>query len=618
MISGAKKLFRMLRERLRNRSLGARLLALLLFTQILPLVIYLLQFNRVASENSRDRDLATAQASYRQVYDLLDNRFDVIRKNMQLLLLDTNIRELIQNPAKTEDLPEVADRKALALMTVDYLENRTLWDMQVDIYLPESKAVLIDNRRMFSEGPIRSESWYWQLVREPYKKQWFWDAEKPGSPGTFCYAARVCNPKSILNTVAVIRFRFSEEALRSTLGHALSFDNGYIAVADDDGQILLRSGADLNPTDYGTMQELAKARSEGAGGEDGPAADWQRIRFDGAGWNLHTERLQSVPFYLVYAYQENDSWSDLYSRRQWQNLLLVVAATGAVMGIILTVNLKQLLNRIRAVSMRMSQVRNGQLQPLPQTRIHDEIGILTESYNYMAEELNLLRTENQRAEQNRQRAEIAALQAQINPHFLYNTLEMINYFSMIGDTAQVEHIVILLSRFYRQCLSRKSERTTLRHETELIRTYCEIQKIRFGEKIRFEIDIPEALQDAVTPHIFLQPLVENAIYHGINQKENPEGWIRVTAEELRGELRIHVSDNGAGMTEERMRQLTEGMDSGADSFGQGNHIGLRNISARIIGIYGEGYGLRYSGAPGQGTTVTVVLPYRTGQAPEQE
>ena len=111
MISGARKLFRMLRERLRNRSLGARLLALLLFTQILPLVIYLLQFNRVASENSRDRDLSTAQASYRQVYDLLDNRFDVIRKNMQLLLLDTNIRELIQNPAKTEDLPEVAGWK---------------------------------------------------------------------------------------------------------------------------------------------------------------------------------------------------------------------------------------------------------------------------------------------------------------------------------------------------------------------------------------------------------------------------------------------------------------------------------------------------------------------------
>ncbi len=605
MIQGLKKFFRMIRERLRNRSLRARLLTLILFTEVLPLGLYLLQFNHVASENSRDRDLSTAQSSYRQVYDLLDNRFDVIRKNMQLLLLDTNVRELIQNVNGIGDLTEVADRKALALMTADYLENRTLWDMHIDIFLPESKAVLIDNRRMFSEGRIRTEAWYWKLVREPYKKQWFWDPKTQGSEGTFCYAARVCNPQSILNTVAVVRFRFSEEALRSTLEQALSFGSGYIALADDDGLELISCGQGLNPADYGTMPELAKEESLAGAGDA-----WRRIRFEGSEWNLHAERLQSVPYYLVYAYQNNDSWTDIYSLRQWRNLLLGVMIIGAVMILILTLNLRQLLKRIRAVSMRMSQVRNGQLQPLPPTKIHDEIGTLTESYNYMAEELNLLRAENMQAEQNRQRAEIAALQAQINPHFLYNTLEMINYFSMIGDTEQVENIVLLLSRFYRQCLSRKSERATLRNETELIRTYCRIQEIRFGDRIRFEIDIPEALQDAVTPHIFLQPLVENAIYHGISQKEVPEGWIRISAEEKDGELRIHVADNGAGMTETQMRQLAEGLDSRTESFGQGNHIGLRNISARIMAIYGEGYGLRYAGAPGEGTTVTVVLPYR--------
>ena len=263
------------------------------------------------------------------------------------------------------------------------------------------------------------------------------------------------------------------------------------------------------------------------------------------------------------------------------------------------------------VSDGMTALKDGELKPLPRTRRQDEIGMLIESYNYLSDELVMLKNAQKLAAESQKHAEMVALQAQINPHFLYNTLEMINYYAMVGDAKQVERIVILLSRFYKRCLNHGNEYATVRDELELTRFYCEIQQIRNEDRIQFVFDVPEEMMQSLVPHLILQPLVENAIHHGILKKPDRSGTVRVTGKYDGDALCITVQDDGVGMTPERLKQLWEELEDVKANEESGSHYALRNINARLVSLYGPGAGLSYESAEGEGTAITIRLPVRT-------
>jgi len=197
-------------------------------------------------------------------------------------------------------------------------------------------------------------------------------------------------------------------------------------------------------------------------------------------------------------------------------------------------------------------------------------------------------------------AQLNALQAQINPHFLFNVLNTIIATSRTSPN-RARRLLIHLSEFFRKSLKSHGTLIPLREEMSFVKTYLILEKARFGRKLLFKGEIPEELMDAMVPRLSIQPLVENAVKHGITEKIG-NGVVTVKAEQVGQEIYITVADDGVGIQPERLQEVLK------PGVGSGNGVGMANVHERLIGLYGEKYGLRIESEPGVGTKVTMHLP----------
>ena len=204
-------------------------------------------------------------------------------------------------------------------------------------------------------------------------------------------------------------------------------------------------------------------------------------------------------------------------------------------------------------------------------------------------------------------AELELLQIQINPHFLYNTLDTIIWLAEGGDEKRVVGMVKSLSAFFRTSLSRGRDIITIREELLHAKSYLEIQQFRYQDILDYEIDVPESFGEYSIPKITIQPLIENALYHGI---KNKRGGGRITVKGYRegDDIVISVADDGIGMTEERLAEVVAGLSKNqpADSA----IYGLYNVNERIRLKFGEKYGISLHSVHGQGSTCNILLPMR--------
>ena len=211
------------------------------------------------------------------------------------------------------------------------------------------------------------------------------------------------------------------------------------------------------------------------------------------------------------------------------------------------------------------------------------------------------------------KAEFELLQAQINPHFLYNTLDAIVWSAEAGNQKQVVKMVGSLSEFFRSSLNKGKELVRVREELSHARSYLEIQQIRYQDILSYEIEVPEELFEYEIPKITVQPIVENALYHGIKNRRGG-GKITITGEEGDNDYRIIVTDDGIGMDGERLSQITEGL-SGKNP-GDVKIYGLYNVNERIKLFYGEEYGISIESEYDKGTRVVIRLPKKSTEIVE--
>lgn len=239
----------------------------------------------------------------------------------------------------------------------------------------------------------------------------------------------------------------------------------------------------------------------------------------------------------------------------------------------------------------------------------DEVMALEKSFHTMVGKIESL-VENVKKEQvNLRQMELKLLQVQINPHFLYNTLDAISWMAEDGRTDDVVEMVSALSEFFRTGLSKGRDYITLKEEESHIRSYLQIQQFRYTDILNYEIHIPEAIGDFMLLKLTLQPLVENALYHGIKQKRG-KGIIKVTADYDQYSIFLKVEDNGIGMTEDELQTLRQSVEAGNLKTSD-KGFGLANVHERIRLNYGNDYGLVIDSVYQEGTCVTVCLPSST-------
>lgn len=262
-------------------------------------------------------------------------------------------------------------------------------------------------------------------------------------------------------------------------------------------------------------------------------------------------------------------------------------------------------NRLSSVIEQMKKVRSGPPVPMSSPLAHDEVGDLIDTYNYMARQINELIDEQAKAAEDLRIAEFNSLQAQINPHFLYNTMDMINWLAQQGRTEEIRNAIQNLSRFYKLTLSRKKSISTIAHEEEHVSIYIRLQNMRFHNNIDFVSDIPDALMEYSIPKLTLQPVIENAILHGILEKNDKAGTIVLTGWMEDTDIVLLLSDDGVGIPPEKLPGILSGQ---GQSTSGGTNIAIYNTHRRLQILYGEKYGLTYFSEPGKGTEVQIRIP----------
>lgn len=291
--------------------------------------------------------------------------------------------------------------------------------------------------------------------------------------------------------------------------------------------------------------------------------------------------------------------------RMFRRGILITMVTAAFCMLLSVVLGRRLAEPISRLNRGMNQVKAGNLDVHVDSPQKNELGELTENFNHMTMELDQYMKNMVQRQKDIKDMQIKLFQTQLNPHFLYNTLDSMKWEARIHHLDDISSMSENLA-YILQYSIRSGQFVPLLKELEILESYIQIQKIRFQGKFEYETEIPESLENCIVPKLMLQPIVENSIIHGLSEQEN--GLISVYADQVGDEIHIFVTDNGIGMSREMIDWLN------AEEFvQQEDHLGLANVN-RIIKLYfGNEYGLHATVEEGIGTTITICLPIRRGE-----
>ena len=314
-----------------------------------------------------------------------------------------------------------------------------------------------------------------------------------------------------------------------------------------------------------------------------------------------------------YIYYESVSFGSIQSElTHKQNVAIQMSLVALIIILVFslilaTKILRSVTNPIHQLCNVAEQAAKGDFTARADFKTDDEVSVLRRSFNHMTEEIGRL-VEGVKVEQaNLRVTESQLMQAQINPHFLYNTLDTIVWLAEEKQTQEVVSVVTSLSDFFRAMLSDGKDYVSIKEEAKHVRSYLEIQHMRYQDILEYEIHIDEDIQMYIIPKLMIQPLVENALYHGIKNKRGM-GKITIKGYRRHNEIILEVQDNGAGMRKEKMEELNGSVITSAEENQVRSGFGIGNVRERIHAYYGKEYGIFYESEEGKGTRVIIVLP----------
>lgn len=325
-----------------------------------------------------------------------------------------------------------------------------------------------------------------------------------------------------------------------------------------------------------------------------------RQNVDGASWQM----ILIIP--------ENE-YEDQY-RFLWLSAALMLGSMIAVIVLMSYLLSGYYVGRLKKLNVEMTGLESGNLNAnLPITTEEDEIEEIYHNFNGMVQEVQRLMQEHYQLGKEVKMAEVRALQAQINPHFLYNTLDLINWISMDYGAEEIGTLTWNLTRFYRLSLNHGKSLISIGEEVEHVEVYVNIENYHFDNAISLEVDVPEELKSYACLNIILQPFVENAIVHGIAEKPDIESCeIRICARREEQDIVFSVQDDGPGVDVKEMQKETQ-QDIRTAQHG----YGVRNINFRLKLCFGEKYGVTYLESE-KGTHVEIKIPVMTMAEAEEK
>lgn len=295
----------------------------------------------------------------------------------------------------------------------------------------------------------------------------------------------------------------------------------------------------------------------------------------------------------------------LKDSKKARSIYVLVAAILVVVALVLSNFIARNITRpLQQLRDSMARVQEGDFGAAEvEVTSRNEVGSLTRSFNVMTSRIQELMKQNIYEQQQKRKSELKALQSQINPHFLYNTLDSIIWMAEGKKNEEVVVMTASLARLLRQSISNEEEQVPIGQEVEYARSYLTIQKMRYKDKLEFQIQVDAQIMGVPIIKLVLQPLIENAIYHGLKYKEG-KGLLIVRGYREGENAVLQIKDNGAGMDEQTLSHIFEKHKVNYRS----NGVGVYNVQKRLQLYYGMDYGITYSSKQGEGTTASIVIP----------
>ena len=392
---------------------------------------------------------------------------------------------------------------------------------------------------------------------------------------------------------AVLSIDLNFNFIRELSEDANLADSGYIYFISNDGEIIYHPKQE--EIDRGTFHEdLEGVRNHVYG--------TYISGFDGHERLTVIQTVSQTRWRIVGVAMMDEIMNDLGF---FQTVLIILTIVMISISIVITAIIsKHITSPLRRLEIEMRKVETGDFEvSLPHSHSL-EVESLSSSFRIMVARIKVLMKRIKATEEIKRQRELDALQAKINPHFLYNTLDSVIWMAETGDNQGVVKMVSALARLFRISIAKGHDVITLKEELSHVQSYLDIQSMRYKDKFTYSIELPDDISDAPTIKLIIQPIVENSIYHGIKYLQE-EGRIAIKAESSGDDIKITVSDNGIGMRSETAAAI---LSPGSENVSSGNGIGLRNIDERIKLSYGSRYGLTIWSEPDEGTVVTILIP----------
>lgn len=567
----------------------------------IPVLFFTQLYDMIVADTVRQEQEAAVQTAP-LIEEMVSNILSVHGQ-----LTEHDFYSRLVSPARAEDLETLADSKEardFQSKAQELAEDGLIRDIRLYLDIPKTEPIFSDSVLGDVLEPmdlVRRTYWYGIFAGEPSTSRLFCPAFYLGSYEKNAYGdlAYITRGRMIYEgkwAAFYLVTYFSQESLDELLKDNMSSNSSVAYIINNRDSMVATTDIALSGTyhfSYETVQESVMSSNnfitKNILGEDVYA-----------GFN----RIRNTDWYMVVAIPS----APLLRKSHIFIGLFALVYLGCIIAcfMIATLLSRSLTNRLSAVVDQMAKCRLGLPEALPDPDARDEVGELVDSYNYMTHIIHDLVEEQAKAAEDLRIAEFNSLQAQMNPHFLYNTMDMINWLAQQGRPQEVTIAVQKLSRFYKLTLSRRQSLSTIQDELEHVSIYVELLNMRFADNIDFIVDMPDSLMERPIPKLTFQPVVENSILHGIMEKEEKEGTIVLTGWEDEKGIVILISDDGVGIPQEILENiLAEKKISAGNS---GTNIAVYNTHRRLQLMYGIGYGLKYHSTPGEGTEVEIRIP----------
>ena len=550
-----------------------KLTILLVVTSLVPMMVLALYSHSRQSTMVRSSELEDMQSIMEQTKESIDSQTAVYASLLNYLTYSPDIEEIIKeknidNYTAYEKYTEIAD--PLLSVPKSYHDAINRIQLFADSIQVEHEYTLVPLDKM-------QEEWWSEGLKDDVRIQWKVDRTRGE-----VVAVRMIYAQQKLNAVLCISLDYDK--IFQPLTNILTDENGGI-VADQDGNVLynktglkeLKLSDDNKKDTSQTADKLLSKISQ--------TCTWTQTESEENDW-------------VFYFYKSQDAISGSVRRILLEEIPLIIACGFIILFLGLSFS-RIFTRKIEELTKNMDQVNHGSREVTVSSDSEDEVGILINSFHNMMDEINRLIDEVYVNKIALKEYELKALQAQINPHFLYNTLSMMNWMAIRSNQMEISKVTLALSTFYRTALSKGEDVVTVENCIQNMQAYLEIQLTMHDNNFSVDWDIDPTIKNEKMPKLLLQPVVENAIEHGIDEKEDGDKKIFLSFRGNGDDVVITVRDNGMGMPQEKAETLVTYQAKG---------YGLKNVNDRIRILYGENYGIRILSAPDEGTTVMMRFP----------